>query len=140
MADIDEVLKTDLAGDYRTCGKKKPFHVEERDGDIHCFVGFRNKMGDFQNDANVIIWERGRVIRESMQLIEALGEVRLGPCRAETFPEPGTLEEFLRSFSTHGNLASYFPPILEKLELAEVFKKGRALYIRPMKGDSRPND
>jgi hypothetical protein len=40
------------------------------------------------------------------------------------------MEEFLRSFSIHGNLASYFPPILEKLGLVEVYKKGRALYIR----------
>lgn len=134
MNDVDarvaEALKTDLAGDYQTCGKKKPFHVEERNGDIHCFVGFRNKMGDFQNEANVVLWERDRVIAESVKLIAALGEVRLGPCRAETFPEPETLEEFLRSFSTHGNLASYFPPILEQLGLVEVFKKGRALYIR----------
>ena len=38
--------------------------------------------------------------------------------------------EFLRSFSIHGNLASYFPPVLEKLGLVEVYKKGRALYVR----------
>ena len=127
---IEDALKTPLGGDYKTCGKQKPFHVEERDGDIHCFVGFRKRMGDFENEANVVLWERDRVIREAMQFIERMGEARLGPCRAETFPEPDTLEEFLRSFSTHGNLASYFPPILEKLGLVEVFKKGRALYIR----------
>ena len=127
---LDEALKQKITGEYQTCGHKKPFYVDERDGDIHCFVGFRNRMGDFENEANVLIWERDRVIRESMALIEAMGEVRLGPCRAETFPQPDTLEEFLRSFSTHGNLASYFPPILEKLGLAEVYKKGRALYIR----------
>lgn len=130
MPDIEEALKTPIAGEYVTCGMKKPFHVEERDGDLHCFVGFRKRMGDFDNEANVVLWERDRVIRESMAIIERTGEMRLGPCRAETFPEPDTLEEFLRSFSTHGNLASYFPPILEKLGLAEVFKIGRALYIR----------
>jgi hypothetical protein len=127
---IEEALKQPLTGDYLTCGKKKPFYVLERDGDLHCFVGFRKRMGDFENEANVVIWERDRVIREALAFIERMGEVRLGPCRAETFPEPDTLEEFLRSFSTHGNLASYFPPVLEKLGLVEVFKKGRALYIR----------
>jgi len=127
---IDEALKQPIAGDYQTCGMKKPFYVLERDGDIHCFVGFRKRMGDFENEANVVLWERDRVIRESLAFIERMGEARLGPCRAETFPEPDTLEEFLRSFSTHGNLASYFPPILEKLGLVEVYKKGRALYIR----------
>jgi hypothetical protein len=130
MPTVDEALKLPLAGDYVTCGMKKPFHIEERDGDIHCFVGWMGKRGDFQNEANVVLWERDRVIREAMALIERMGEVRLGPCRAETFPEPDTLEEFLRSFSTHGNLASYFPPVLEKLGLCEVYKKGRALYIR----------
>lgn len=130
MPTIEEALKTPIAGEYVTCGMKKPFYVDERDGDIHCFVGFRKRMGNFDEEANVVLWERDRVIRESMALIEAMGEVRLGPCRAETFPAPDTLEEFLRSFSTHGNLASYFPPILEKLGLVDVYKKGRALYIR----------
>jgi hypothetical protein len=127
---IEDALKQSIAGDYLTCGMKKPFYVLERDGDIHCFVGFRKRMGDFENEANVVLWERDRVIREALAFIERMGEARLGPCRAETFPEPDTLEEFLRSFSTHGNLASYFPPILEKLGLIEVYKKGRALYAR----------
>ncbi|MBZ0136524.1 MAG: hypothetical protein K8I27_09145 [Planctomycetes bacterium] len=130
MTTLDEALKQTIAGEYVTCGHKKPFVVDERDGDIHCFVGFRKRMGDFENEANVVIWERDRVIREAVAFIERMGEARLGPCRAETFPEPDTMEEFLRSFSTHGNLASYFPPILEKLGLCEVYKKGRALYIR----------
>jgi hypothetical protein len=128
---LEDALKQTIDGDYQTCGHKKPFYVIARDGDIHCFVGFRNKERDFENEANVVIWEKDRVIAEALKLIQAQGEVRLGPCRAETFPQPDTLEEFLRSFSTHGNLASYFPPILEKLGLAEVYKKGRALYIRP---------
>jgi hypothetical protein len=130
MPTLEEALKTPLAGDYLTCGLKKPFHVLERDGDIHCFVGFRNKTRDFDNEANVVIWEKDRVIAESMILVDRLGEVRLGPCREETIPEPDTMEEFLRSFSIHGNLASYFPPVLEKLGLVEVFKKGRALYLK----------
>ncbi|RIK63513.1 MAG: hypothetical protein DCC64_06625 [Planctomycetota bacterium] len=133
MTDIDAALKTPLAGDYKTCGLHKPFHVEERDGDIHCFVGFRNKMANFEEEANVIFWERDRVLREALNFIQSKGEVKLGPCRAETFPEPDTLEEFLRTFSTHGNLASYFPPLLEKLGLCEVYKKGRTLYIKPRK-------
>lgn len=131
MENLDTIAATDITGDYKTCGKQSPFHVEVRDGDIHCFVGYRGRTGDFSEDANVIIWEKERVIRESFQLINALGELRLGPCRAESPPAPDTLEEFLRSFSTHGNLASYFPPILEGLGLCDVFKKGRALYIRP---------
>lgn len=130
MPTIDDALKQPLEGDYQTCGMKKPFYVLERDGDIHCFVGFRKRMGDFDNEANVVLWERDRVIREALAFIERMGEARLAPCRAETFPEPDSLEEFLRSFSTHGNLASYFPPILEKLGLVEVYKKGRALYVR----------
>ncbi|MBE7492747.1 MAG: hypothetical protein HS108_13465 [Planctomycetes bacterium] len=130
MPTVQEALKTPLAGDYQTCGLKKPFHVLERDGDIHCFVGFRNKTRDFDNEANVVLWEKDRLITEAVAFIERLGEVRLGPCREETIPEPDTLEEFLRSFSIHGNLASYFPPILEKLGLVEVFKKGRALYVK----------
>ncbi|MDC1142238.1 hypothetical protein OAU50_04040 [Planctomycetota bacterium] len=132
MPNIDDALKTDISGDYQTCGMKKPFHVEERNGDIHCFVGWRGKSDDFSDEANVVLWEKGRVIREAMQVIGFHKQMRLGPCRAETFPQPDTLEEFLRSFSTHGNLASYFPPILEKLDLCEVFKKGRALYIKPV--------
>ncbi len=130
MPDIEAALKQPLAGDYETCGLHKPFHVEERDGDIHCFVGFRKKMANFDEEANVIFWERDRVLREALTFIASKPEVRLAPCRAETFPEPDSLEEFLRTFSTHGNLASYFPPILEKLGLCEVFKQGRALYIR----------
>lgn len=130
MPDLEAALKQPLAGDYVTCGLKKPFHVEERDGDIHCFVGFRNKMANFEEEANVIFWERDRVLREAYNFIRQKGEVKLGPCRAETFPEPDTLEEFLRTFSTHGNLASYFPPLLEKLGLCEVSKKSRALYIK----------
>ncbi len=130
MPTIEEALRVPLDGDYLTCGLKKPFYVIARDGDIQCFVGFRNKTKDFDNEANVVIWERDRVIREAVAFIERMGEVRLGPCRAETFPEPDTLEEFLRSFSTHGNLASYFPPILTKLGLCDVYKKGRALYIK----------
>jgi hypothetical protein len=130
VPDLDAALKTPLGGDYVTCGQKKPFHIEERDGDIHCFVGYMGRRGDFAQEANVVIWERDRVIREAVAFIERMGEARLGPCRAETFPEPDTLEEFLRSFSTHGNLASYFPPVLEKLGLVEVYKKGRALYVR----------
>jgi hypothetical protein len=137
MPTLEEALKTPLAGDYLTCGLKKPFYVLERDGDIHCFVGFRNKTRDFDNEANVVIWEKNRVITETMILVDRLGEVRLGPCREETFPEPDTLEEFLRSFSIHGNLASYFPPVLEKLGLVEVFKKGRALYLK-RKGLAEP--
>ncbi|MCC6466297.1 MAG: hypothetical protein IT463_13240 [Planctomycetes bacterium] len=128
--DLEQALKTRLDGDYVTCGLKKPFYVLERDGDIHCFVGFRNKTRDFDNEANVVLWERERLIREAVAMIERLGEVRLGPCREESIPEPDTLEEFLRSFSIHGNLASYFPPVLEKLGLVEVYKKGRALYVR----------
>lgn len=130
MPDLEAALKQPLAGDYVTCGLKKPFHVEERDGDIHCFVGFRNKMANFEEEANVIFWERDRVLREAYNFIKSKGEVKLGPCRAETFPEPDTLEEFLRTFSTHGNLASYFPPLLEKLGLCEVSKKSRTLYIK----------
>jgi hypothetical protein len=130
VTSVDDALKLPIAGEYVTCGHRKPFYVDERDGDIHCFVGFRKRMGDFENEANVVIWERDRVIRESIAFIERMGEARLGPCRAETFPEPDTLEEFLRSFSTHGNLASYFPPILERLGLVEVYKKGRALYAK----------
>lgn len=128
--DLAAVLAQPIDGDYVTCGLKKPFFVVARDGDIHCFVGFRNKTRDVENEANVVIWEKDRVITEALAFIERLGEARLGPCREETFPEPDTMEEFLRSFSIHGNLASYFPPILEKLGLVEVFKKGRALYIR----------
>jgi hypothetical protein len=127
---LENALQQPIDGDYLTCGLRKPFFVIARDGDIHCFVGFRNKTRDFDNEANVVIWEKDRVITEAMAFIRRMGEARLGPCRAETFPEPDTVEEFLRSFSTHGNLASYFPPILEKLGLVEVFKKGRALYIR----------
>lgn len=130
MPTLQDALKLPLEGDYQTCGLKKPFYVLERDGDIHCFVGFRNKTRDFDNEANVVLWEKDRLITEAMAFIERLGEVRLGPCREETIPEPDTLEEFLRSFSIHGNLASYFPPILEKLGLVEVYKKGRALYVK----------
>lgn len=132
MPDIEQALKAEISGDYETCGQHKPFHVEDRNGDIHCFVGWRGKTGDFSDEANVVIWEKDRVIREAMQVIEFNKQMRLGPCRAETFPQPDTLEEFLRTYSTHGNLASYFPPILEKLGLCEVFKKGRALYIKPI--------
>ncbi|MBX3458609.1 MAG: hypothetical protein KF696_01440 [Planctomycetes bacterium] len=132
---MDEALKLSIDGDYVTCGLKKPFYVIARDGDIQCFVGFRNKVRDFDNEASVVIWEKDRVIKEAVEFIARMGEVRLGPCREETIPEPDTLEEFLRSFSIHGNLASYFPPILEKLGLCEVFKKGRALYVK-VKGDS----
>lgn len=127
---LEQALKQRLDGDYVTCGLKKPFYVLERDGDIHCFVGFRNKTRDFDNEANVVLWERDRLIREAVAMIERLGEVRLGPCREESIPEPDTLEEFLRSFSIHGNLASYFPPVLERLGLVDVYKKGRALYVR----------
>lgn len=134
--DLTAALKQPLAGEYVTCGRKKPFHVEERDGDIHCFVGFRNRMANFEDEANVVFWERDRVLTEAMKFIEASGEVPLGPVRAETFPEPGTLEEFLRTFSTAGNLASYFPPLLEKLGVCEVYKKGRALYIRRKQAES----
>lgn len=130
MPTLADALKLPLEGDYQTCGLKKPFHVLERDGDIHCFVGFRNKTRDFDNEANVVLWEKDRLITEAVAFIEKQGETRLGPCREETIPEPDTLEEFLRSFSIHGNLASYFPPILEKLGLVEVFKKGRALYVK----------
>ncbi len=130
MPTLQDALKLPLEGDYQTCGLKKPFCVLERDGDIHCFVGFRNKTRDFDNEANVVLWEKDRLITEAVAFIERLGEVRLGPCREETIPEPDTLEEFLRSFSIHGNLASYFPPILEKLGLVEVYKKGRALYVK----------
>lgn len=130
MPTLEEALKQPIDGDYVTCGLKKPFYVISRDGDIQCFVGFRNKTRDFDNEANVVIWEKDRVISESMALIDRLGEVRLGPCREESIPEPDTLEEFLRSFSIHGNLASYFPPVLEKLGLVEVYKKGRALYVK----------
>lgn len=56
--------------------------------------------------------------------------MKLGPCREETFPDPDSLEAFLRTFSTNGNLASYFPPLLEKLGLCEVSKKSRTLYIK----------
>ena len=130
MPDLEAALKQPLGGDYQTCGLKKPFHVEERDGDIHCFVGFRNKMANFEEEANVIFWERDRVIREAYAFIKAQGEVKLGPCREETFPDPDSLEAFLRTFSTNGNLASYFPPLLEKLGLCEVSKKSRTLYIK----------
>lgn len=138
MSDIESIIKQPLAGDYLTCGMKKPFHVEERDNDIHCFVGFRNKWKNFEEEANVVFWERDRVLRETVAFIERLGEVKLGPVRQESFPEPDTLEEFLRSFSTAGNLASYFPPLLEKLGLCEVYKKGRTLYIKRKAGQSPP--
>lgn len=131
MTDLEQALKSSITGDYKTCGMGKPFHVEDRNGDIHCFVGWRGQTGDFSDEANVVIWEKDRVITEAMQVIGFHKQMRLGPCRVETMPHPESLEEFLRSFSTHGNLASYFPPILEKLGLCEVFKKGRALYIRP---------
>jgi hypothetical protein len=124
--DLDAPLK----GDYRTCGKNSPFHVEERDGDLHFYVGSAfGKTQYYDEQGNPVIWGRSQVVRDSIGLLRSMGEMRLGPCRAESFPDGDTFEAFLRSYSSHGNLASYFPPLLEHLGVATVRKVSRNLII-----------
>ncbi len=124
-------LDQPLTGDYMTCGKAAPFHVEERDGDLHFYVGASfGKPQYYQSEGNPVIWGRSQVIADSITYLKALGEMKLAPCRAESMPDPDSFEAFLRSYSNHGNLASYFPPLLERLGVAVVTKRGRALMIR----------
>lgn len=123
-------LAAPLTGDYRTCGKNAPFHVEERDGDLHFYVGASfGKQQYYAEQGNPVIWDRDQVVRDSIGLLAALGDMRLSPCRAETIPDGDSFEAFLRSYSNEGNLASYFPPLLERLGVAKVTKRGRALVI-----------
>jgi hypothetical protein len=123
-------INVPLVGDYKTCGMSAPFHVEERDGDLHFFVGASfGKSQYYGEQGNPVIWGRDQVVRDSIGLLAALGEMKLAPCRVESLPDGDSFEAFLRSYSSHGNLASYFPPLLEKLGVAKVTKKGRALVI-----------
>lgn len=131
MADAVPNIAAPLTGDYKTCGKNAPFHVEERDGDLHFYVGASyGKSQYYDGEGNPIIWGRAQVVADSIALLRALGEMKLAPCRSETIPDPDSFEAFLRSYSNHGNLASYFPPLLERLGIAIVEKRGRALTIR----------
>ena len=124
-------LNMPLGGDYATCGKGAPFHVEERNGDLHFFVGASfGKTQYYEEEGNPVIWGRHQVVADSIAYLKALGEMKLAPCRAESLPDPESFEAFLRSYSNHGNLASYFPPLLEKLGVASVRKRGRALMIK----------
>ncbi len=129
-----------LAGDYKTCGRAAPFHVEERNGDLHFYVGSAyGKTQYYENEGNPIIWGKEQVIVDALKMLEIMGEMKLSPCRLESLPQPDSFEAFLRSYSNHGNLASYFPPLLEKLGLAKVEKKGRALVINLAAGISSQN-
>ena len=124
-------LDAPLTGDYKTCGKGAPFHVEERDGDLHFFVGASfGKSQYYENEGNPVIWGRNQVVSDSIKMLGIFPEMKLAPCRAESLPHPDSFEAFLRAYSNHGNLASYFPPLLEKLGVAVVEKKGRELVIR----------
>ena len=123
-------LSAPLKGDYKTCGMSAPFHVEERDGDLHFYVGSAfGKPQYYDGEGNPVIWGRDQVVTDSIKMLQIFGEMKLAPCRAETMPDADSFEAFLRSYSNHGNLASYFPPLLEKLGVAKVTKKGRALVI-----------
>lgn len=133
-------LSTPLTGDYKTCGKGAPFHVEERDGDLHFFVGASyGKTQYYDEQGNPVIWGRDQVVHDSISTLQILGPMKLAPCRVESLPNPDSFEAFLRSYSNHGNLASYFPPLLEKLGVAEVTKKGRALVIALKDGVELPS-
>lgn len=134
-------LAMSLKGDYETCGKRAPFHVEERDGDLHFFVGSSfGKEQYYDGEGNPVIWGRDQVIKDSIRMLQILGPTKLAPCRAETMPDPDSFEAFLRAYSNHGNLASYFPPLLERLGVAKVVKKGRALVISLNEGVSLPSE
>lgn|GEM_PF-3573004 len=123
-------LTQPLTGDYKTCGKNAPFHVEERDGDLHFYVGSSfGKTQYYDGEGNPVIWGRNQVVADSIKMLQIFGEMKLAPCRLESLPHGDSFEAFLRSYSNHGNLASYFPPLLEKLGVADVSKKGRALVI-----------
>lgn len=134
-------LKKPLTGDYKTCGKNAPFHVEERNGDLHFYVGSSfGKEQYYDGEGNPVIWGRDQVVMDSIKMLSIFGEMKLAPCRTETLPHPESFEAFLRSYSNHGNLASYFPPLLEALDVAEVSKKGRALVIKLKPGVKAPDD
>lgn len=129
-AEVPFDLNAPLTGNYRTCGKNAPFHVEERDGDLHFYVGASfGKTQYYSEQGNPVIWDRSQVVLDSIAMLKAMGDMRLSPCRAETIPEGDSFEAFLRSYSNEGNLASYFPPLLERLGVAKVSKQGRALVI-----------
>ncbi|MCA8939392.1 MAG: hypothetical protein KDB07_06280, partial [Planctomycetes bacterium] len=118
-----------------------PFHVEERDGDLHFYVGASfSKPQYWDEEGNPVIWGREQVVLDSIKMLEIMGPMPLAPCRYESIPNPESFEAFLRSYSNHGNLASYFPPLLEKLGVATVTKRGRALYIALNEGVSSPKD
>lgn len=128
--DVPFDLRVPLTGNYRTCGKNAPFHVEERDGDLHFYVGASfGKTQYYSEQGNPVIWDRSQVVLDSIAMLKAMGDMKLAPCRAETIPDGDSFEAFLRSYSNEGNLASYFPPLLEKLGVAKVTKQGRALVI-----------
>lgn len=132
-------LKQPLTGDYKTCGKNAPFHVEEREGDIHFYVGSAfGKEQYYSEQGNPVMWGRDQLIADSIKMLQIFPEMKLAPCRQESLPHPESFEAFLRSYSNHGNLASYFPPLLEALGVAEVKKKGRALVISLKPGIELP--
>jgi len=123
-------LDAPLTGDYRTCGKNAPFHVEERDGDLHFYVGASfGKKQYYSEQGNPVIWDRKQVVLDSIAMLKAMGDMKLSPVRAETIPDGDSFEAFLRAYSNEGNLASYFPPLLEKLGVAKVTKQSRSLVI-----------
>ena len=87
-----------------------------------------------------MIWGRDQVVMDSIKMLHIMGPMKLAPCRYETIPNPESFEAFLRSYSNHGNLASYFPPLLEALGVAKVTKVGRALVIALAEGVTPPED
>ncbi|MBI4575449.1 MAG: hypothetical protein HY722_04205 [Planctomycetes bacterium] len=122
----------EVGGDYRTPARGNPFHVEVVHGDVHVYSGFRFKQRGWekQEEGNVVLWEKDRLIHETVEWLASREGARLGAVPDNHAPEPDSLEAFIRPFSIAGNLASYFPPILERLGAAQVYREGRAWCIR----------
>ncbi len=120
-----------IEGFYKTPGRKKPFYLKEDAGDIHIFTGYKYRQGDFSGEGDVILFNKEKVIIESIVFVKEQGEVMLGSTAHSRFPDRESLEAFLRSYSIHDRLSSYIPVVLEDLGAIEIFKKDGILHARP---------
>lgn len=128
----DEFAVKSIDGDYETPAKALPFRAVRRGLDLHCYTGRRFTKKQFDTDGDIIFFNQQEILASALRFIRSHGAagIKLGSARDKDLPDPDSLEAWLRlhAFALQGRLASYFPPILERLGAITLVTKQRALY------------
>jgi hypothetical protein len=108
-------------GLYHTPYDQKPYYVRIINNQIHCFTGNLYKKGNFNKGGNVV-FNNITVICDTVAWLQNRDWVLIGSKAKEEVPIAGTLEEFLRPYSSVGKLGSFLSPLFgtEGFSIAEI--------------------